>query len=143
MGVGEWGPLKKLTGAARYWLGVDKPDARPMTVDDGVAEGMRFFGVSEADIEAAQAAQAVPEVEDVFEVHEDCWESVMFFLRVQTQWVFRGMDAARSGLNNAAVEATMRMAGVKRACQNALLADLQLMELAVLKADAEKAEAAR
>lgn len=140
MGSGDRGAVKKLSGAALHWLGVDRPPARPLTVDEGVADGLRRMGVSEADIEAQVQAHSAPEPTD-FEVHEDCWESVLFFLRVQTQWVCRGMDGARAGLNYAGVEAAMRMDGVKRARQSALLDDLQLMERAVLKADGEQAPA--
>lgn len=135
MGRFARGTLKKLIGAARYWLCVDKPPVRPLTVDDGVADGMRFFGVSEADIVKAQADQAAPEDEG-FEVYEDCWESVMFFLKVQTQWVFRGMDAARTGLNYPAVESAMNMDGIKRQQRLALFADVRVMERAVLRGDA-------
>lgn len=112
-----------------------------MAVDDGVTAGLRRMGVSEADIEALQCEQAAPpELE--FEVYEDCWESVLFFLRVQTQWVYQGLDGRRAGLNNTAVESTMRMTGVRKARQGALLDDLQEMERAVLMADAQAARGA-
>ncbi|OGA98121.1 MAG: hypothetical protein A3E79_11730 [Burkholderiales bacterium RIFCSPHIGHO2_12_FULL_61_11] len=147
MGSGERSTLKKLEGAARYWLGSDKPNpkAKPLAVDEEVAQALRRVGVKEEDIEVALAQEEAEEAEESleqvdFEVHEDGWESWLFFLKVQTQWVFRGMAGDRAGLNNAAVEATMRMAGVKRARQSALLDDLQLMELAVLKADGERAQ---
>lgn len=140
MGVGQRSTLKKLKGAARHWLGEDKPPAKPITVDDDLAASARAFGATEEEIEAERKkeAQAAPE-QDEFEVYEDCWESVMFFLRVQTQWVHKGMDERRAGLNNTAVESTMRMTGVKRAAQAELLEDLQVMERAVLEADAERA----
>lgn len=105
-----------------------------MAVDEEAAEALRRVGVKEEDIEAAlaQEEEAAPEPED-FEVYEDCWDSVMFFLRVRRQWLYRGMDGQRAGLNHTAVEATMRMCGVKRAAQAALLDDLQVMECEVLK----------
>jgi hypothetical protein len=127
---------------------VDKPPAaKSITVDDGVASGLRAMGVSEADIEAAQAAEvteAAPVV-DGFEVYEDCWESVLFFLAVQTQWVWSsgGMGAPqREGLSYPGVESAARLGGVRRALWPALFADLRVMELAVLNAQGE-AEAAR
>ena len=107
----------------------------------------------EADIEAALAQEIdaeqekseseepeePEEPEEAFEVHEDNWQNWLFFLRVQTQWVYQGMDGRLVGLNNTAVEATMRMTGVKRKDQDALLAGLQVMEREVLKVDGERA----
>lgn len=141
MGIDGWVTLKKLTEAARYWAGVDKPTAPPLVVDAGVAEGLRAFGVSEADIEAAQGgAEAAPAQAD-FEVYEDCWESVLFFLTVQTQWsyVSGGLSASRSGLHYPGVESGARMAGIRRSLWPGLLADVQVMERAVLAADVEMA----
>lgn len=119
-------------------------------VDEEAAAALRRVGVKEADIEAALAQEVKAEVEaeaeaepkrDDFEVYEDCWESVLFFLKVQTQWLYVGMGG-RAGLDSTAVEATMRMTGVKRAAQAALLADLQVMEREVLKADGERTDKA-
>lgn len=154
MGSGERGTLKKLIGAARHWLGVDKPPAKPLAMDAGVLEGLRVFGVSEADIEAAQAHE-VGEVADkvAFEVHEDAWESWLFYLKVQRQWVFVpvtrsvGMggvcvDAVRYSMNWPGVESVARMSGVRRARWAGLLDDLQLIEDAVLQGEAERASAA-
>lgn len=143
MGNGERSALKKLEGAARYWLGADKsPAAKPIAVDEEAAQALRRVGVKEEDIEAALAqeaqAEVVPEIED-FEVYEDCWDSAMFFLKVQTQWIFVGMGAQRMGFNNTALESTMRMAGVKRKDQAALLDDLQVIEREVMKVEGERA----
>ena len=146
MGERERGPLKKLIGAAEHWLGVDRPAVVVPQVDDEVAEGLRRIGVIEADIAAAQDVQPEDEVEAVFEVHADCWKSVMFFLKVETQWTWvttgvhvpqvgielRGM---RAGFSYAAVEAGMRMVGIKPHQRAGLLADLQVMEKAVLSAE--------
>ena len=119
-----------------------------MAVDEDAAAALRRVGVKEADIEAALAqeadaqeadAQEAQEPDVVFEVHEDNWQSLLFFLRVQTQWVYFGIGGSRAGLNNTAVESTMRMARVKRVDQDALLADLQVMEREILKSDAERA----
>lgn len=149
------GALKKLVGAARHWCGADQPpDAPAAAVDENVAAGLRAMGVSAEDIaaelerqaaqtEAAEQAARPLGFEADFEVHEDCWESVLFFLRVQTQWRHKGMEGRRAGLDNTAVEATMRLAGVKAKGRAALLEDLQVMEKAVLQADFEKAEASQ
>lgn len=121
-----------------------------MQVDENVVQGLRRVGMSEEDIAKLLDTQTEePEVLD-FEVYEDCWESVQFFLKVQTQWIYRtsgkplGLStlvfSERAGLNNSAVESTMRMEMVPRRKQSALLADLRLMELAVLEADVEMAK---
>lgn len=113
-----------------------------MAVDEEAAQALRRVGVKEEDIDAALAqeaqAEAMPEIED-FEVYEDCWESVRFFLTVQTQWIFAGMGAQRVGLNYPGVESGARMAGVRRSLWPGLLADLQVMENAVLEADTKRA----
>lgn len=121
-----------------------------MRLDDSAAEGLRKMGVPEEQIQA-QLAKAKKDVDDPdfdFEVHEDCWRAVMLFLRVKTQWLWRvqsrpaGMAAmvysVRSGLNYPGVESAMRMGGVKRSEWGALLDDLQVMEAAVLAADAQE-----
>lgn len=111
-------------------------------MNDDLAASLQKFGMSQADIEAQQEkekAEARAVTHD-FEVYADCWDSVRFFLRVQTQWLFAagGLGAMRMGLDNTAIEATMRMLGVKRKDQIALLDDVQLMEMAVLDVDAER-----
>lgn len=116
-------------------------------MDEEAAQALRRVGVKEEDIEAALAQEVEEETEAAperfdFEVYEDCWEGVLLFLKVQTQWSYRGMEGQRSGLNYAAVESTMRMAGVKRVRQAGLLDDMQVMERAVLDADAERADKA-
>lgn len=114
-----------------------------------MAAGLRRMGVCEADIEAAQTAQvdAVPARAD-FEVHDDVWESLLFFLRVQRQWVFVpvtrvvGMgaavvDARRWCLNWPGIESVVRLCGLRRAKWAALVDDLAVIEAVVLKAESE------
>ncbi|UUZ68077.1 DUF1799 domain-containing protein [Polaromonas sp. P2-4] len=151
MGSRERGTLKKLIGAARRWAGADTPPA-PTRADPNVTEGLRRMGVSEEDIEAMLAQQQEWEAEaarqsgfsEDFEIYEDNWESWLFFVTVQTQWHYaaRDMGARRVGLNYPGVESGARMAGKPRAKWPSLFADLQVMELAVLAADAEMADAA-
>lgn len=114
-------------------------------MDANVVRGLRAMGVGQEEIEGAlqaqrQQAAAVAGGEPDFEVHEDCWESVLFFLRVQTQWRYRGMEARRCALDYVAVEAAMRMSGVTRRQRAGLLDDMAVMELAVLAADHEAAK---
>ena len=119
-----------------------------MRLDESAAEGLRKMGVPEEQIDA-QLARGQKDVDDPafdFEVHEDCWPSVMFFLKVQTQWLWMVQSrpaglgvmvwSVRAGLNYPAVESALRMEGVKRRKWAKLLADLRLIETAVLSADA-------
>lgn len=121
-----------------------------MAADANVTAGLRRMGVSEEDIEAMLAQQLQQQAEagrqagiaEEFGIYEENWESWQFYLVVQTQWLYRGMNGRRSGLNYAGVESGIRMAGLARAKWPALLADLRNMELAVLEADNELADAA-
>jgi hypothetical protein len=142
-------PRKKLAGAALHWLGVDRPKARPLTVDDDVADGLRRLGVSEEQIEEALEVARADELEAQgydYQVHEDCWQSVLLFLRVGTQWDWlqkakpAGMGVVmwseRAGLNYSRVESALRMGGVERSEWAGLFEDLRAMEVAVLEAEA-------
>jgi hypothetical protein len=111
----------------------------PAQIDAGVADGLRAMGVSEADIEAAQAAHGDPPDED-YVLFVDCWEAWQFFEAVQTQWVYAGMNGRRVRLDYAGVESGARLAGVPRSRWPELQADLRVIELAVLRADKELAE---
>ena len=69
------------------------------------------------------------------EIEPDNWETVMLFLRVQTQW--RHGFNGPTGLDYQGVEAAMRMARVARTVE--LFEGLQVMEFAALKAFQERA----
>jgi len=70
------------------------------------------------------------EAEDVeFEVDRENWETVMMFMRVQTQW--RYGFAGPTGLDYAAVEAAMRMVRAEKT--DDLFTGIQIMEVAALK----------
>jgi Phage related hypothetical protein (DUF1799) len=147
LGVFERRALKKLEAAARRWAGADAPPAQVVQLDANVVAGMRVMGVSEADIAAAQAQQAA-RVQAAgggdFEVHADNWEVwQLFATRLATQWIWVavGGTSRRWGLCNTRVESTLRMLGIPRRRQAALLADLQVMEQASLQAWAERDEA--
>lgn len=144
MGVGERGALKKLKEAALHWARPSKHPAKALTVDEDVAKGLRRIGVSEADIETQRRAREQPELErESFEVHEDCWDSWLFFLQVSRQWQFvpvsNGVStgAVRQCLNWPGIESMARMSGKRRSLWPALFADLQEIEEAVLVSDAE------
>lgn len=128
---------------------MDRPAKAALVVDEGVAEGLRKFGASEEDIAAELARRggsaAEPE-EDAYEVHADAWESWLFFLKVQRQWVFApvsagmGVTSQRMSLNWSGVRALMLLSGVKSKRWADLVEDLLVIEEAVLKAE-QKARA--
>ena len=138
---------KKLETAALRWLGVAKPKAKALTVNDSAAEGLRRFGVSEAQIAAqrGQEPEAGADDDEVFEVYEDGWDSWLVFLKVQRQWLFVpvskgfGTSARRYSMNWPGVEAVFRLAGIRRALWPELFADLQLIERTVLEAESDAA----
>ena len=106
-----------------------------MKVDDGVAQGLMRLGVAAAQVEKAQKLDAsVPDARPDFEVHEDCWDSVMLFLAMQTQWVYVAGKFGREvvGLNYQALEAVMRLKAMARKRWPALFEDMRLMEDEVL-----------
>lgn len=126
-------------------MGADVAPKPAINFDDNVAAGLRAMGVTEEAIEAQQGKRNDGEVKKPdCELHADNWDSVMFFLKVQTQWLYAsgGMGMVRLGFNHPALETNMRVRGIKRAKQEALLDDMLVMELAVLEVDNERAKAA-
>lgn len=105
-------------------------------MDANVAEGMRRMGASEEDIARAVAERPqAEEGEDAFEVYEDNWDTWLFFLRVQHQWVYAGMAAARVGLNWQGIAAWAGLALVGRRRLAREVPALELIERAVLAED--------
>lgn len=120
-------------------------------MDESVAVGMRLMGIPEEQIQA-ELAKAKKDKDNPafdFEVYEDCWRSVMLFLRVQTQWLWKVHSrpagfgslvwSVRTGLNYSGVESALRMGGLRRSEWPGLLDDLQVMEAAVLEAESQAA----
>jgi hypothetical protein len=90
-------------------------------------------GAPDEVIKAARSRQD-PEA-DNFEVHEDNWSSVVFFLEfAATQWnQSLGMSGvAYFGLRYEGIEAAMRMIATPRGDRKQLLQDLCIMERAAL-----------
>lgn len=123
---------------------MDRPATAALSVDEGVAEQLRFFRVSEADIAAEMAKRTSTGTEleeDAFEVHADVWENWLFFLKVQRQWVFvpvsagMGVSSRRIGLNWSGIRSVVLLSGVKRKRWEGLVDDLLVIEETVLKAE--------
>ena len=64
------------------------------------------------------------------EVWDDCWESVMMFLRMGTDWVYAGMGSC-TGMNKQTLQWYMDVFTVEN--KREMLEDLQLMERHALK----------
>ena len=65
-----------------------------------------------------------------FEVYAENWAAVLFFNRLQTQWIVGG-TGRRTGLNYPGVESAGRLAGVDITAE--MFDQLQVMELAALE----------
>jgi hypothetical protein len=64
------------------------------------------------------------------EIWDDCWESVMMFLRMGTDWVYAGMGSC-TGMNKQTLQWYMDVFAV--ANKREMLEDLQVMERHALK----------
>jgi len=64
------------------------------------------------------------------EIWDDCWESVMMFLRMGTDWVYAGMGSC-TGMNKQTLQWYMDVFGVDN--KRDMLEDLQVMERHALK----------
>lgn len=107
--------------------------------------GLRVMGFTEESIQDWVAKDALdnPDLLD-FEVHEDNWDSLLFFFSVGSQWRYQpyNQGARRCGLDYTGVEAGCRLSGRPRSSWPALFADLRVIEKAVLEADTEAIETA-
>lgn len=135
MGQRYQGLGKKLTDAARYWAGGD-PAPAALSIDDGVVEALVMCGAPAEIIERARNGRAASDGdENCFEVWEQNWDSVLFFLLVGTQWrAIGGIDRVLwLGLDYAGVETSMRAEQIARVNRKPLWSDLRAMERAALE----------
>lgn len=123
------------------------PKGSKVAVDEGVIEGMRLMGASPQDVEAAQAQleadQSRQAEQDDFEVHADNWDAWMFFLSVQTQWVFvsSGFGSQRVAMNYPGVESAARLQRIPASRWPELFEAVHAVELTVLAVDAKRRQA--
>lgn len=134
MGISCEGIRKKLEAAARYWAGERAAAKSIAQIDDNVIDGLIQAGAPDEVIESARQNMA-GDSDDAFEVWEENWLSLLFFLAVSTQWnVAAGMSGLfYVGLNHSAVEANMNMRGIKKQARLDLCNDVLLMERAALE----------
>ena len=128
---------KKLEEAARWWAGDRHASAARLQHGTAVLDGLIADSAPEDVIEAVrarieQAATPDEDTADAFEVFSENWDSVLFFLRVGTQWnAIGGMERVHwLGLNYAGVKARMPKSKKKR---KKLWDDLQIMEATALE----------
>ncbi len=102
------------------------------------------MGAPDEVIEAAeQRLQAAKDATEVYGVWADNWDTWLLYLTVQTQWTYLPIQTAnhielrRISLHYPGIESHFRLARLPRADWPARWADLQLIERAVLAADAE------
>jgi hypothetical protein len=99
-----------------------------------------WLGGDDGDKDLEKAAQAFNIVADEpaksphFEVWEENWEAVEMFLRLQTQWRI-GMSG-RTGLDYVAARWLFSLYQIEKPSE--MLEDLQVMESAVLEAQAAR-----
>lgn len=73
---------------------------------------------------------------DDFEVFEENWESVLFFLGLNTQWNLIGLPTGGShitGINYQAVQSVLHIQHIPKFKWRALFLDIQIMEKAALE----------
>lgn len=82
-----------------------------------------MLGISEVISPSLNDAESLPD--KVFEVWDDCWESVTMFTRLSSDWVYAGMGSC-TGINKQTLQWYMDIFEVKD--KRAMLEDLQAME---------------
>ena len=73
---------------------------------------------------------------DDFEVFEENWESVVFFLGLNTQWNLIGLPTGGfhiAGINYQAVQSVLQIQHIPKYKWRSLFLDLQIMEKAALE----------
>jgi len=73
-----------------------------------------------------------------FEVHYDNWDIVRWFLKVQSQWRYAGMNSVRVGLDYTACEAAARMMDIP--ADQDRFAGLWIMEAEALRVFNERSK---
>ncbi|SFB96741.1 Phage related hypothetical protein [Polaromonas sp. OV174] len=116
----------------------DAPGA--FDVDESVIEGMQAWGAPPEELAKAreQMAKAEPVADaETFGVYAENIPVVNAFFSLRTQWQYAGMAGQRMGFNYAGVISWLAL-NFRPRRRRALMADLQLMESAVLAADHEQ-----
>lgn len=109
-------------------------------MDDSIIEQMQAWGAPPEEIAKARAQLPDPDAPrdgDEFPIHRENVPVIEAFLALRTQWTYAGAAGQRMGLNYAALIAWVQQHARPRR-RRALIADLRVMECAVLVADKEQ-----
>lgn len=115
------------------WAGGGE-DASEICIDEDYLDSLRSAGAPPDVIE--QVRKAAKKSQKDFEVFEDNWQSLLFFVGLKTQWNISigGMGGAiYLGLNYQSVESAMNLKQVPKKARAELFNDLQVMEEAALE----------
>ena len=131
MGKPDQGQSKKLEAAARFWAG---ERSQPVGgLDENVIQGLISAGAPDDVIELARSKIKTGSVEQ-FEVYEENWETVLFFLALKGQWrVISGMSIFYQDINHTAIFHTMEMLCIPKRQRKQLFLDVKLMASAALE----------
>jgi hypothetical protein len=131
LGKPDQGQSKKLEAAARFWAG---ERTQPVGhLDEHVIQGLISAGAPDDVIELARSKIKSGSVER-FEVYEENWETVLFFLALKGQWrVISGMSVFYQDIDHTAIFHTMEMLGTPKRQRKQLFLDVKLMAAAALE----------
>jgi hypothetical protein len=115
----------------------------PPPIDPKTVEGLRWMGVSEADI--AAAAKRAPE--EAFGIWDENWDTWLMFQELADRWTHTtipvgmgGSITRRSGgPAHTEIESTLRLWGLPRRAWRAVFQDIKEMVWAVLEVERQNA----
>ncbi|NVF16224.1 DUF1799 domain-containing protein [Vreelandella maris] len=118
-------PTANLLEAGAYWAeaSIGHPN---LVKEDLAALGISLGG------ELAEEAEAENAEPDVFDVLPENWQAVETFLRCSRQWLFRGMEGCREGLDVKAVISVLSLYRLPPEQQLERLDQVQLIERGAL-----------
>jgi hypothetical protein len=96
-----------------------------------VKEDLAALGITLGG-ELAEEAEAEAEEPDVFEVLPENWQALETFLRCSRQWLFRGMEGHREGLDVQAIISVLSLYELPPAEKLERLDQVQLIERGAL-----------
>lgn len=105
-------------------------------IDEDVIKGLIQANAPPEVIEAARRNSEGSDFQGC-EVWEENWQSLLFFLAIDTQWIVAPMGGY-IGLNYQSVKSLMWIQSVKKKRRKEIFADLQIIEKTILKIQAER-----
>ena len=91
-----------------------------------MAEDLRLAGVKSAPCEGQGD-------DGDFAVYPENWESLEWFLRMHSRWIFNPFNGRRIRFDDVAVLAQLKVHGVKKSTRKIIMEDLLEMESAALE----------